>query len=117
MSGGKLTAFQITARGTLKTAQGKPVSTVVATWPEKLHEPDGLKAEASGNILCAAWEHGIVRISPRGQVISQTVVSGQQIINLAFSPREKNALYLAAHPANNMSGSLVKIPWDAAGMA
>ncbi|MGC3980852.1 MAG: SMP-30/gluconolactonase/LRE family protein [Steroidobacteraceae bacterium] len=115
MNDSKLTAYEITGRGTLKSEQGKPVAKVLVDWPKTLHEPDGIKTEANGNILLASWEDGIVRYSPSGKLLSQIIVPNLQVINIAFSPRDKNALYLAAHPVNNMSGMLVKIPWDAAG--
>jgi gluconolactonase len=115
--GAQLLSFKISARGAVALANGKAARRVIAEWPGKYHEPDGMKTEASGNILCACWEDGIVRISPKGEVLSQTIVPGLNVINMAFSPRERNALYLAAHPANDRNGGPVRIPWDAKGIA
>jgi gluconolactonase len=116
-SGPQLVSYKISGRGQLAGTGGKAARTVVTEWPTNYHEPDGMKTEANGNILCACWEDGVVRFSPRGEVLSQTILPGLNVINMAFSPREKNSLYLAAHPPSDRVGGPVKIFWDTRGMA
>jgi gluconolactonase len=115
--GSQLLAFKISARGAVTQNAGKAARKVLTEWPTKFHEPDGMKTEVNGNILCACWEDGIVRFSPNGKLLSQTILPGLNVINLAFSPRESNSLYLAAHPATERVGGPVKIAWDTRGIA
>lgn len=116
MSGGDLMGFEVSGRGQLAMKGGKPQGRVLLSWPTELGTPDGMKTQANGNILCACKDHGIVEVTPRGELVSQTVLEGQQIVNIAFSPLEENALFLAIHPADNMTGGLVRIGWPVNGV-
>jgi sugar lactone lactonase YvrE len=111
MSGDKLMGFEVAGRGKLATENGKPRGRVLLAWPAEFGTPDGMKTQANGNILCACKDAGIVVVTPAGELVSQTLVEGQQIVNVAFSPLEENVLYLAIHPSDNMTGGLAKIGW------
>jgi gluconolactonase len=115
VSEGKLLAYSIAGRGKLKQSQGRAQSRVVAMLEPGLHEPDGMKTEANGDILLACWEDGILRYAPDGRFISQTKVPGLQIINMTFGGPDRRTLYLAAHPLNNMVGGLQSIRWPRPG--
>lgn len=116
MNGRNLVSYAITGRGTLRSAGGKPRERLLAVWPEGIHDPDGLKTEAGGNIVAACWEDGILVFSPQGKWLSQTKVADLSVINIAFGGRDMKTLYLAGHPANNMVGSLAAISWPRAGL-
>lgn len=115
VSEGKLLGFSIVGRGKLKQQAGRAQSRVVATLDPGLHEPDGMKTEANGDILLACWEDGILRYTSDGRFISQTKVPGLQIINMTFGGADRRTLYLAAHPLNNMVGGLQSIRWPRPG--
>jgi len=116
MSGNRLMAYQVAARGRLEGDAGAPVGRVVLDWPAELPTPDGMKTQADGNVLCACRDDGVVEVSPQGELISQTVVEGQQVINMTFSPFESGTLLLAVHPADSMTGGLARIAWPSAGV-
>ncbi|MFT3907707.1 MAG: SMP-30/gluconolactonase/LRE family protein [Steroidobacteraceae bacterium] len=116
MNGPNLVSYAISARGTLRSVDGKPQATVVAAWPTGTHEPDGLKTEANGNIVAACWEDGILVFSPQGKLLSRTLVQDLSVINVAFGGKDLKTLYLAGHPANVMVGSLAAIAWPRAGL-
>jgi len=115
MSDGKLMGFEVAERGKLVSENGTPRGRVLLAWPAELGTPDGMKTQENGNILCACKDFGIVEVSPQGELLTQTVLEGQQIVNIAFSPLEPNVLFLAVHPSDNMTGGLVKVDWPASG--
>lgn len=116
MSGNQLMAYQVAERGRLAGDPGAPVGRVVLDWPAELPTPDGMKTQADGNVLCACRDDGVIEVSPDGELVSQTAVEGQQVINMTFSPFESGTLLLAVHPADSMTGGLAKIPWPSAGV-
>ncbi|HTP39441.1 MAG TPA: SMP-30/gluconolactonase/LRE family protein [Steroidobacteraceae bacterium] len=113
---GKLLSYRIKGRGQLESGHGKPHARKFADWPAGIHEPDGMKMEAGGNLLCACWEDGLLVFSPQGELLSQTKVQDLSVINAAFGGKDLKTLYLAAHPANNMVGVLAAIAWPRAGL-
>jgi len=112
---GKLLAYKVIARGKLKQQNGRAAAREVATLDPKLGKPDGMKTEASGDILLACGEDGILRYSPRGSFISQTKIPGVAIVNLAFGGKDGHTLYLADRAVNENTASLQSIRWPRAG--
>ncbi|MCC7461976.1 MAG: SMP-30/gluconolactonase/LRE family protein [Gammaproteobacteria bacterium] len=109
----RLLAYTLRARGRLLSQSGEPVARKLADWPANIHEPDGLETDASGNILGACWEDGILVFNSRGRLLRQVKVEGLSVINIALADARQRTLYLAAHPADSMVGSLSTIRWPA----
>lgn len=112
---GKLLAYGIVARGKLEQKNGHTVARVIATLDPKIGAPDGMKTEASGDILIACTDDGILRYSPRGTLISQIRIPGVAIVNLAFGGKDGRTLYLADRATNDQSGRLQSMHWPRKG--
>lgn len=113
VSNGKLLAYTLVGRGRLAGPGGKPSARVVATLPADIHAPDGIKTDVDGNILLACWGDGILAYSPAGKLLAHIRLPGQLVINIAFGGAGQRTLYAAVHPADDMSGGLVSLPWPA----
>lgn len=114
---GKLLAYTLERRGQLTSRPdgkgGEPAAREVAVLPAGIHEPDGLKTDADGNILLACWGDGILAYSPKGDLLAHVRLPGQLVINMALGGIGHHTLYAAVHPADSMSGGLMAMSWPA----
>jgi gluconolactonase len=120
VSEGKLVVFSITGRGQLaqdaETTQVKTLATLDPKW-----RVDGIKTEAGGNIVLACWEDGLVVISPKGEVLSQTRLPGLGVSNFVFGGRRLRTVYMTTTVdgtgANGVpQGRVVAMPWPRPGL-
>jgi gluconolactonase len=120
VSEGKLVVFSITGRGQIaqdaETVQMRTLATLDPKW-----RVDGIKAEADGNIVLACWEEGLVVVSPKGEVLSQTRLPGLGVSNFVFGGSRLRTVYMTTTVdgtgANGMpQGRVVAMPWPRPGL-
>lgn len=114
----KLVSFKITGRGTVAMDGNMPKMTVVMELDPKWNV-DGIRTEQNGNIVLTASD-GLIVVSPKGEIVSQTKLPGLHITNLVFGGAGRQTLYLTARDANaprtsNTSGKLIAIKWPQPG--
>lgn len=116
LGNGNLLAYTITGRGQLQQQGAQARARVVAAWPAGVEPGDGMRMEASGNVVNGCGKDGILVISPSGQILSQTKLPGLQPINMAFGGPDLKTLYIAAGGESRSKGKFVALPWPRAGM-
>jgi gluconolactonase len=120
VSEGKLVMFTITGRGQLAQDEEDTQVKTLATLNDKWRV-DGIKTEAKGNIVLACWEEGLVVITPKGEVLSQTRLPGLGVSNFVFGGPRLRTVYMTTTVdgtgANGMpQGRLVAMPWPRPGL-
>jgi gluconolactonase len=115
MNNGQIVGYTVEARGRLQQRAGQPVTKILAPWPEGVETPDGMRMEASGNLLLGCARGGLLVMSPKGRIVSQTLLPGLQPINMVFGGPGRTTLYVAAGAASRSQGKLVALTWPRAG--
>lgn len=116
----ELVAYRLRGRGALAmdgaTARARVVSKLNPDW-----NVDGIRTEASGNIVMACWGEGLIVLSPAGRLLSQLKFPGLEITNLVFGGPDRRTLYLTAHTPGPIrghnSGQILAVKWPRSGAA
>jgi gluconolactonase len=112
---GRLMRYTISSRGHLLSRDGKPVAEVFAELPPSHHQPDGFKAEANGDLVCACAESGILVYRDNGELVEHLEMPGLRVVNLAFGGTQSRTAYLAMLPVGDMNGALAALHWPRRG--
>lgn len=115
MNNRQIVGYTVEARGRLQQREGRAALKALAPWPEGVEIPDGMRMEASGNLLLGCARAGLLVMSPTGQIVSQTLLPGLQPINMTFGGAGRTTLYVAAGAASRTQGRLVSLTWPRAG--
>jgi gluconolactonase len=112
---GRLLRYTISGRGSLLARNGKPLAEEFSDLPESHHHPDGFKAEANGDLVCACAESGILVYREKVGAVEHIELTGKRVVNLAFGGRYANTVYLATLSVDDMNGALASMPWPRRG--
>jgi sugar lactone lactonase YvrE len=76
---------------------------------------DGLRAEASGNLLASSWQ-GVVVISPDGKIADQVSVDGKSVISATFCGPDLRDVVCMVNGASPASGFMMRLSWPRPGL-
>lgn len=117
----RVAAFSITGRGQLAMVGGSARSRVVVEYAHKWRA-DGIRTQANGDLVLAAWDQGLIVVSADGKPLSQIRIDGQGISNFAFGGEARRTIYATTNKAGSgagtgpaSTGELVAFDWPQAG--
>ena len=119
----RMVAFDIIGRGQLAMQGDQPRSRTVVEFAAN-SRVDGIRTEASGNLVLACSDKGLIVLSALGRALSQTVIQGLGISNLVFGGKGERTVYATANEGTGEAGGgsvqgvgkLVAFDWPRAGL-
>ena len=108
----QITAYNLIGPGIVESANGRPVSRIVASIGGDLAF-DNIAVEAGGNIVVAAVRSGqLLVINPSGEVVETVKVPDPLVTALAFGGTDMRKLFVTL----SGTGKLIVLDWPRAGL-
>lgn len=104
-----IVAYELAARGVITERANGKWSHLALPMVKQI---DGLKVNALGELLVAAWDDGLLKIAPNGELLRQFCWSGFNVINLALLPNHANKLLVVGNPVDDMRGKVFVLEVD-----